>query len=521
MNKFLFNLLEKMKLSYEDYLDLTKDISLSNLENPDDFINMDLAYSRINKAINNNEKIMIYGDYDCDGFCSVSIMINLFKKLNYHQVGYYIPSRFKDGYGINEDMVRLIHKKGYKLIITVDNGVSQFSSLELAKQLGIDVIITDHHEFQSILPTCYTIIHPFLKHNNLCLPQCGAYVVFMLASKLLGYYDEYLLTLASLATISDLMPLKSHNRNVVRLGIQSLIKNKYPSFNMLLDATKSIDEKTFGFDIAPKINAVGRIIEDISINRVIEYFSTNDYSELLDISQFINEANNKRKALTLDAFKSLDLSEFKDDKVIVIKLNNINEGLIGLVANRIMNETKKPCVVFTNDQFNLLKGSARSLTGFALNEAFEELKDILERFGGHANAGGLSIKEENFFAFKERINALAQNKIIHEEEKIILDCQKEDFNYENYQIIKSLSPFGEGFIEPYLSIIISSNNITYLSLGAHIKGNINQNCSFIGFNFNKNYGVERQVKLIGRLELDNFRGGKKLSFKVSEVIELE
>ena len=157
---FYQKLLDTLSLTEEEYNELTKEVTLDDIEDPLNFENIEFAISRIQEAMKNKEKIMVYGDYDCDGICSTSILVKTFKLLNY-DVGYYIPSRYKDGYGINEQMVELIHKKGYKLIITVDNGVSQIEALQLAKDYGIDVILTDHHEMLKDIPECYTIVHPF------------------------------------------------------------------------------------------------------------------------------------------------------------------------------------------------------------------------------------------------------------------------------------------------------------------------------------------------------------------------
>ena len=224
-DKFLEKLLDAYNLSYEQYLEMTKEVNYDDLEDPYTFLGIEKAKDRINSAIKNNEKIMIYGDYDCDGFSSVSILVNMFKYLNYPNVGYYIPSRYKDGYGITSAMVDLIHQKGYTLIITVDNGVAQFEALSKAKDYNIDVILTDHHEMINELPPCYTIVHPFLKTNNLNLPECGAYVAFNLSRVVLGRVDDYLLVLAALATISDMMPLVSYNRIIVRMALK-LLKEK-------------------------------------------------------------------------------------------------------------------------------------------------------------------------------------------------------------------------------------------------------------------------------------------------------
>ena len=518
-DKFLEKLLNAYNLSYDDYLELTKEVNFSDLEDPNDFLEINKAKDRIFQAIKNNEKIMIYGDYDCDGFSSVSILINMFKYLNYKNIGYYIPSRYKDGYGIHEKMVDLIHSKGYTLLITVDNGVAQMSALTKAKEYGIDVILTDHHEMINELPPAYCVIHPFLKKSKIELPQCGAYVAFNLSRVVLDRVDEYLLILAALATISDMMPLKSYNRIIVRIALKLLKENNYLTFLILNNGETIVDEKDLSFNIAPKINAVGRVITDTKVNRVINFFSTDSKDEMASLGDFINECNDQRKSIAQEAYRKIDLSKHEKSLVVVEYMDFLIEGLIGLVANRVLNELKKPCVIFTQtEEKGLLKGSARSFEGFPLSEVFKQLEYLLVGYGGHAQAGGLSIKEENLLEFTKQINLLAEGKEYKEKEKVIIEANRFDLNLYNYKLIKSLAPFGEGFEEPYIAVEIPSSIISYLSNGVHIKGNINPECSFIGFNINKRFPLGQMVKLIGKLDIESFRGNNRLTLKIDKVI---
>ena len=519
-DKFLEKLLDAYNLSYEQYLEMTKEVNYDDLEDPYTFLGIEKAKDRINSAIKNNEKIMIYGDYDCDGFSSVSILVNMFKYLNYPNVGYYIPSRYKDGYGITTAMVDLIHQKGYTLIITVDNGVAQFEALSKAKDYNIDVILTDHHEMINELPPCYTIVHPFLKTNNLNLPECGAYVAFNLSRVVLGRVDDYLLVLAALATISDMMPLVSYNRIIVRMALKLLKEKKFLPFLILNNGEDITEEKDLSFNIAPKINAVGRIIKDNKVNRVVNFFSTTSREEMASLGDFINQANEQRKNISQEAFRKIDLSKHENSLVVVEYMDFLIEGLIGLVANRVLNELKKPCVIFTStEEKDVLKGSARSFEGFPLSDTFKELEHLLIGYGGHAQAGGLSIKIENLESFTNAINSLAVGKEFKEKEKKIIECNRFELNYFNYQTIRKLSPYGESFEEPYLVVDFPCELINYLQNYKHIKGNINPDCSFIGFNFNEDFGLKGTVKLLGKLELDTFRKNNKVSFKVEKVIK--
>lgn len=519
MNSFLDRLLSLYNLSLSSYEEMTKDVKDLELEDYHNFINIDIAEKRIKEAISKNEKIMIYGDYDCDGITSTSILVYTFKRLGYDNIGYYIPSRYLDGYGINEKMVEAIHNKGYSLIITVDNGVAQFDALKKAKEYNIDVILTDHHEIKEELPICYTIIHPFLKNDGSSLAQCGAYVAFNLSRALLNETDDYLLTLASLATISDMMPLVSHNRNIVRIGLDKAKNGDYLPFKLLLNNEEINDEKSFSFVCAPKINSLGRVLENTNVNKGVEFFvNKDDEMNVAEIARLIEFTNNKRKVISNEAAMNIDYSKYSDKSFVVDYLKDIQEGLIGLVANKVINEINKPVVIFTKDhKSGLLKGSARSLEGLPLNEIFSKMSDLIVQFGGHAQAGGLAIEENKLDEFISRINILANDYTPIPKKKLIIDCKMEDFTYENYEIIRSLAPYGVGFEEPYLSLIYPCKNINYLKGFQHIKGTINFGCSFIGFNTNKDYGRSGNVKLIGHLALDSFRGNKFLSFNVIEV----
>ena len=512
---FYSKLLTTLNLSKEEYDNLIKDVTLDDIENPMNFSNIDKAVRRIQQAIANHEKIMVYGDYDCDGITSTSILVKTFKMLNY-DAGYYIPSRYKDGYGINEKMVELIHQKGYNLIITVDNGVSQVEALNRAKNYGIDVILTDHHEMLKDLPECFTIVHPFIKEQDV-LAECGAYVAFMLSILLLGRIDHYLLCLAALATISDMMPLVSHNRCLLKNALKILNEENFPQFKILL-FDQEIDEKSLSFFLAPKINAVGRVKEDTSVNRLVKYFVSTDEKEQVRLANYINTTNDERKEMCIEAFNNLHIEEFQDSKVVIAYIPHLKEGLIGLVAARILNTLNKPAIVFTKSIGGMLKGSGRSLNGFSLAESFDKLKDIIEVYGGHSLAGGLTLKEENLELFKKKINELAENSIIVPKELKLIEMDQDDFTYENYQILRNLGPYGEGFEEPYLSYKLPNKNFTFIGKGKnHMKGYINSHCSFIAFNVDKNLLNKEDITLIGKLEQDTYRGRKNIVFKINEI----
>ena len=517
MSSFKDRLLEYLNIPEEEYLKLTKKISKDDLESPDNFINMDKVTNRINDAIKNNENIMIYGDYDCDGISATSILVKTFLMLN-KKVGYYIPSRYIDGYGLNLNRAKQIKEKGYSLLITVDNGVSCHEAIAYLKENNVDVIITDHHEITGELPLSYSILHPDLKVNHDNLKQCGAYVAFMLSIKLLNYVDDYLLTLAMQATISDMMPLHSHNRNIVKLGLEILNKNKH--FATCLLTNKSIiDEDELGYVICPKINAFGRIKEDISVNDMVRFFVSDDEKIKQRFLRNIELVNNQRKDILNYAVSQIKWDEFINDKLIVTRLDQISEGVIGLVASRILNQCNKPCIVLCKTHEGILKGSARSYEGLNLAEAFLDSKEYLLSFGGHAQAGGLSLNEDNYFLFKDNITKYALDKkiIIPEDKYFILN--NKDLTYENYLIIKSLSPFGMEFPRPNFLLKINKGDVRYIGNdGQHIKGLINNKASFIGFNLSSIIEDKENFYASGNIYKDDFRGGEYLSYQIDKII---
>ena len=514
---FLTKLLSALNIKEEEYYSLIQDKNIDDIESPQNFYNVNKAKERILKAIKNNEKIVIYGDYDCDGISATSILVLAFKKLGI-KVGYYIPSRYLDGYGINETMVNKFYEKGYSLIITVDNGVSQFEALSLAKKLGIDVILTDHHQLNETIPECYTIIHPSLKEEPFF--QCGAYVAFMLATSLLGYKDDYLITLAALATISDMMPVKGYNRDIIKIALNILKNKHFLPFDHLLNYAPIESEKNLSFGVVPKINSLGRVLEDTKVNKAVTFLTSDSKFEIEQIGQLILDTLEKRKNLTDEAFNLVDVTKHLQDDVIVSAIDGICEGVIGLVAQKVLMETNKPCVILTKEKNSeILKGSARSLEGFDIASAFNQMDDILLTHGGHALAGGVSLKKENLEEFSYRINALCKGQTLKKKSRVIIPLEKEDFTFQNLEILKSLSPFGEGFEEPYFSIKVDINEMSYLSEGKHIKGTISPKAEYLAFNLGDTRFKQQFVTIVGKLQINEFRGLKKILLNVEDILQ--
>ena len=493
-----------------------KDYTFDDLESPNNFSNIDVAASRILEAIKNEEKIMIYGDYDCDGISATSILVKMFQYLNY-KVGYYIPSRYIDGYGINIERANQIFQKGYDLVITVDNGVAQHEAINFLTSKKIDVILTDHHEISIGVPECYCVVHPSMKKSNEELKECGAYVAFMLSCKVLGRIDEYLLSLAALATISDMMPLRAYNRVITKLALNIINKHDEFPYKLLLKNNNYIDEETLGFNICPKINAVGRIKEDMSVNDVVRFFVSDDSYIKSKILHEIEVVNSYRREILSNEINKIDFNSFDNKKIIILKINDISEGIIGLIAARILNECQKPVIVFTNAKDGTLKGSARSLKGISIVELFSYCQDLLEAYGGHQEAGGLSLKEEKFneFVLKAEEYVFDKDVLIEDEECIVIE--KDDVNYDNYLFLKKLSPFGIDYKSPRFELKLHKDDISFIgNNNAHIKGLLNNNASFIGFNLADKI-IDDNIIAIGTIKYDTFKKGKNVTFNIEKI----
>ena len=515
MNKSLLErLLDFYHISYEDYLNLTKDVDLSNFASGHTFNDIDNCVSLVKKAIANKEKIVIYGDYDADGVMGTSILVKMFQYLDY-PVSYYIPSRYIDGYGLNMKHAKEYVEAGFNLVITVDNGISAFEPIEYLKNNGVKVLVLDHHQVQEKVPNADGICHPtYSKFGEVA--SSGAFTAFIYSISLLGYPDKYLATLASISLISDMMPLLEYNRNLLRAVFKNYQKNEFLPLHLLSDGDK-LDENVIGMKIAPRINSVGRLIEDTSINDIVKFFTVDNPEWVLNYYSYIIGVNDSRKELSKETSESLPIMD--NPKAIVVSGDYL-EGIIGLVANQLMNKYHVPVVVFTN-QGEEFKGSARSPEGFDIVNAFNKLSDLLITFGGHALAGGCSIKKENFEAFKERFIDLVSKTPLEYVSHPSIDIAFNELSMENYELIKSFAPFGESFPAPQFKLKrIKVDTLTYSRDQKHILTSIGYSLRLVGFNFAKEeVSKYSYVNLVGSLRKSNYKNMTYLEFMIKEIEE--
>lgn len=515
--KFLNALLDYYHISLDEYSFLTREISKEDLPDPFKFEKMSEAVALIKDAMNKKEKIMVYGDYDADGVMSTSIIIKTFSYLHY-RANYYIPSRYLDGYGLNLTRAKEIVEKGYKLLITVDNGISANEAINYCKDNGIRVLIIDHHERGEILPNADVILHPEVSNFSKVKTSAG-FSCYMFATALLGRVEHYLLTLGAISIVTDMMPLIDYNRDILRYAFKHYEYGKFPNIDLLSEGA-SFDETTIGMKIGPKINAVGRVITNTNINRLVTYFTTDDEDVIFELNSWLTSVNNQRKVKSKTAIDGLE--KYDEDESAIIALIDCEEGLIGLVANKISNDYNKPAVVFTKDSNDskILKGSCRSPLGFNIVKALNELSDLTLSAGGHPSAGGVTIEAKNFDVFSERFKALAKKYPPHKTSGETIELGLLDINFINYEILQSFSPFGEEWKTPVFTLRnLKTESLQFSRNGDHIMTTLSRIVKLVGFNMKKEDVLTRTfMDVNGKMNFNSYNGQDYLQFVIEEIL---
>ena len=471
---------------------------------------MQKSVDRIMEAIKTHEKIVIYGDYDVDGITSTYILYKTLKDLGAN-IGYDIPNRFVDGYGLTYSKTYDMINEEIKLVITVDNGIKSVFEAKVLKDNNIDLIITDHHEQEGILPCAYSIIHTALSDYPF-KPLAGVGVAFKLAQALIGDDALEYIDIVALGTIADMMPLIEENRAIVNLGLKKMKKSQNLGLSKLISflGLKHPSVSDIQFKIAPRFNACGRMK---SAKLAVELLLSADNTTALQHLKEIEDINNKRKKLTKMLYDEA-LSQLNDkEPSIIIHSPVMHEGVLGIIASRLANEYSKVCIVLKEEEFTY-KGSIRSYGSVDIVFVLSELKDLLVRYGGHRNAAGLEFKKENFSEFKRRFNKLiptAKREEFIIAEGIIdiytLDI-KQIFELNHYDLKDSI------FIFPDISL-----ESKYLIKGEHTKIMINSTTEAIFFNNKKLHSKINKtsnITLLGRLDINTFRGKLKKQILIDD-----
>ena len=466
---------------------------------PYSLADMDKAVNRINKAIDNDEKICIYGDYDCDGVTSTALLYTFFESMG-ADVTYFIPNRLTDGYGMNMSAIDKIKSWGTDLIVTVDNGISAIDEAEYIYSLGMELVVTDHHQIGDTLPRACAVVNPHRVDNKIRFRDfAGVGVAFKLACAVYdGEVDDMLeqyADLVAIGTIGDVVPLKSENRGLVKRGLELINANSRIGINALRKAAGNDENELSSVDVAfqlcPRINAAGRMD---SADIAFELLISDDYDEARFKAEQLNLENTHRHEVESNILDNIKETIAKnpllvEDRVIVIAGKNYHHGVIGIVAASVVTIYGKPAIVIGIDDDGKCTGSARSVDGFNIFEAISSCSDILTHFGGHPLAAGLGIEEENIDLFRKRINEYAREiSPVMPAQSIRLDCKLSPF-YLNTDLVDNLTvlePYGAENSQPIFGLFnVRLMSVTPIGDGKHIRFEVQkkgQNVRIVQFN---------------------------------------
>lgn len=452
---------------------------------------MDKAAERINKAIDEFELICIFGDYDADGVTATALLYSYLETRGANVIRY-IPDRILEGYGLNAGAVRELAGKGVKLIVTVDNGVSAIEEAVIAKELGMTLIVTDHHKVGGELPDAYAVVDP---HREDCPSKfkemSGVGVAFKLICALEGGADDMLLEeygdLVALGTIGDVVTLTDENRTMVRNGLRIINEEPRPGIVALMESS-GYGDKTFtassaAFTVCPRINAAGRMG---SAHKALDLLLCDDYDTAVGLAEEINSMNALRQKTENDIFMQATAMlnsdpELMNNKIIVVDGEGWHQGVIGIVAAKITERYGRPCVVISRDGENA-KGSCRSVEGFSIYDAIESVSDCLDHFGGHTLAAGVGLRSSRIFEFRCRINEYAaKTEMPFALQKIDCKLQPSSINLDILDSLNMLEPFGAGNPQPCFGLFgVRIEDVIGISEGRHIRMTVSKNGSRTG-----------------------------------------
>ncbi|MBA7490277.1 Single-stranded-DNA-specific exonuclease RecJ [subsurface metagenome] len=513
---------------------------LKDLRDPYIFQDMEKAIDKILRAINNNERILIYGDYDVDGITSVALLFSILREFTTN-LYYYIPNRFQEGYGLNEEAIDIAFKNNIKLIITVDCGISSISEVGKANNYGIDVIVTDHHQSQKDIPSAIAIINPKCDTNYPFKELAGVGVSFKVAqalySKLKKNQDDLwsLLDYVALGSIADSVPFIDENRILIKYGLKMLNQTKKEGLKALIIESGvnygNLGTKEVNFALAPRINAAGRLGDS---KLALELLLTDSEYKAKHLSRKLSEINKHRQEIGNDIlieareFASIQVKE-EENKVLVLASENWNQGVIGIIASRLVDEFNRPAIIISKKD-GIAKGSGRSIKGFHLYNVLESCQDILINFGGHELAAGITIESNKIPEFKSRINKISQDFIkeddLSPELKIDAQISLSNINFGLVKDINVLEPFGIGNPQP---VFCSYKNIIsdWRLVGEkreHLKIKIkeeNRTLEGIGFKLsrigNQIFSENKVVDLAFNIELNKWNGTENVQLNIKDI----
>ncbi len=521
------------------------------------------AVKRILQAIKKKEKIVIYGDYDADGVCATAILFLTLKNLGFENLDYHIPDREKENHGLNEKSVRTLAQAGAKLIITVDCASRDLAEVDLANSLGLDVIITDHHELGDKLPSVVALINPLRKGGKYPFQDlAGAAVAYKLAwallstkeGKSLNYLKKWLLDLVALATVADVMPLIGENRTLVKYGLAVLAQTKWLGLQELMKVAQvdaqvsqpssigqapstNLDVYTLGYILGPRLNAAGRIDH---ANNAFQLLVTQNRKEAKELAERLNQNNLTRQNLTdkivQEVISRLEkrMAQGENSKLIFEGSPDWPVGLIGLVAGKISDRYCRPTFIYQEKEGRIF-ASGRTVPQFDLIKTIEKSAHLLDNFGGHKKAAGFQTKKDNLEQVKKIFYQLAEEKLKEEDlvpqVNIDMELSLEDINWSNYEAIQRFAPFGQANPQPKFlakglevkDARIVGNNGRHLKMELMIfdsQSSRGRTFKAIGFNlgqWQEKLKVGDAIDMVFELIADEWNGYRDLQLKIVDL----
>ena len=511
--------------------------SMEEIHDPTLLHDMDKAVERIEQAVEKQEQITIYGDYDADGITSTSLMYETLLSIGAN-VNYYVPNRFTDGYGPNMDAYQRLIDNGTQLFITVDNGVSGKNVIDKVMAAGVDVVITDHHELPADLPNAVAIVHPRYPGSNYPFPDLsGVGVAFKVAWALTGEFPVEELDLVAIGEIADVVNVTDENHALISYGIQQLRQGMRPGLAALMKLAdikaNNLTDQDIGFGIAPRLNALGRIAD---ANDGVKLLTSLDENESQKLAKEVDQANKERQNLVAEimkeAEKQANSSANQQKRTLLIVGKGWHQGVLGIVASRIMNETGKPTIVASTDQNNptLIKGSGRSVDSFNLFNALEAHRELFTTFGGHPAACGLSFDQGNIaplqIALEEEASQQKFDPTVKQPLPIAMQLEPADVTQQLYNDIQRVAPFGPGNMEPVFEL----NNVKVVDVKT--MGQEHQHLKFSIVSDKKNLTVVAfgqgnlatllsaptgQINLAVKVSLNEWRGKKSVQLMLEDL----
>ncbi len=518
----------------------------NDIHDPFLFADMNKAVSRIIEAQEKKEKIAVFGDYDADGVTATALMAQILEALGFSGVHIYIPDRQIEGYGMNCDAVDYLAKKGVKLVITVDCGITGIEEVARAKKARMDVIITDHHHVPSQLPEAVAIINPHRKNSLYPFHELsGVGTAFKLAEALYQKKKpqeqeqlKWFLDLVAIGTIADCVPLLGENRILVKYGLIVLSKTKrvgllemFKVGRIVIDENNLPNTQKVAFQIAPRINAAGRMDHaSISFNLIME----KEQARARELALEVEDTNQSRQKITgeiVREVRALAENSFKEKRLIFTYNEHWRVGILGLIAGKIADEFRKPTAIFQKQEAEFV-GSFRSIPQVNIIEALEECSELLIKFGGHAQAAGVRVAEGKMEKFYEKLSGIIERELAGKEMspeiEIDMEIELQNINWDLAADIKKMEPFGEGNAEPvFLSkdvvieeIKIVGNGNKHIKLILRPKDGGPKIFDAIGFGMGEKFSGLKPgdaVDIVFNLQEDEWNGSKKLQLKLIDL----